>query len=53
MFQKWPFFDHLWSFFWQLHRYLSQKLGTDGHFEGLNMSKTQLYQFYDINYKCP
>ena len=23
-FQKWPFFDHLWSFLWQLHRYISQ-----------------------------
>ena len=29
-FQKWPFFDHLWSFFWQLH--FSQNWDSDGHF---------------------
>ena len=24
--------------FWHLHRYLSQKVDSDGHYEGLNMS---------------
>ena len=41
------------AIFCQLHKYLSQNLGADGHFEGLNVSKSQLNQFYDINYKCP
>ena len=40
----WPFYDHLWSFFCQLHRHLSQKLGSDGYFEVLNKSKSQLDQ---------
>ena len=31
---KWPFYDYFWSFFWQLHKYLSQKLGADSHFGG-------------------
>jgi hypothetical protein len=31
-------------FFCQLHRYLSQNLGADGHFEMLNKSKSQLDQ---------
>ena len=39
-FQKWPFFDHLWSCFWQLHRYLSQNWDSDGHFEVLSVSKS-------------
>ena len=41
------------AIFCQLHKHLSQNLGADGHFEGLNVSKSQLNQFYDINYKCP
>ena len=41
------------AIFCQLHKHLSQNLGADGHFEGLNVSKFQLNQFYDINYKCP
>ena len=45
----WPFV----VFFWQLHRYLSQNWDSDGHFEVLSVSKFQLNQFYDINYKCP
>ena len=40
----WPFYDHLWSFFCQLHRYISQNLGADSHFEVLNKSKLQLGQ---------
>ena len=42
--QKWPFYDHLWSLFCQLHRYISQNLDTDSHFEVLNKSKSQLDQ---------
>ena len=30
---KWPFYDHFWSFFCQLHRYLSQNWGSDIHLE--------------------
>ena len=37
MFQKLPFFSHLWSFFWQLHRYLSQNWDSDRHFEVLSV----------------
>ena len=39
-FQKWPYFDYLWSFFWQLLEDLSQNCGSDGHFEMLSMSKS-------------
>ena len=28
----------------QLHKYISQNLGSDGHLEGLNMLKSQLNQ---------
>ena len=28
----------------QPHKYISQNLGADGHFEGLNVSKSQLVQ---------
>ena len=38
-FLLWPFYDHSWSFFCQLHKCLSQNLGADGHFEVLNKSK--------------
>ena len=41
------------AIFCQLHNHLSRNLGTDGHFEGLDVSKSQLNQFYDIIYKCP
>ena len=37
---SWAFYDHFWSFFSQLHNYLSQNLGSDSHFESLNMSKS-------------
>ena len=37
---KKPFFDHFWSFFSQLHRYLSQNWVLDGHFEMLSVSKS-------------
>ena len=36
---KWSFYDHMWSFFCQLHVYLSQNWDSDGHFEVLNKSK--------------
>ena len=32
------------AIFCQQHKYLSQDLGADGHFEGLNMTKSQLNQ---------
>ena len=32
------------AIFCQLHKHLSQNLGADGHFELLNMSKSQLDQ---------
>ena len=38
---RWPFYNHFWPFFCQLHKYLSQNLGADSHFEGLNVSKSQ------------
>ena len=41
---RWPFYNHFWPFFCQLHKYLSQNLGSDGHFEEVNMSKSQLNQ---------
>ena len=44
MSHKWPFLDHFVSFFCQLHEYLSQNLGSDVHFEVLNLSKFQLDQ---------
>ena len=37
----WPFWDHFWSFFCQLHEYFSQNLGFDIHFDVLNVSKFQ------------
>ena len=37
----WQFYDHFWSFFCQLHEYLSQNLGFDVHFDVLNVSKFQ------------
>ena len=41
------------AIFYQLHKHIFQILSADGHFEGLNVSKSQLNQFYDTNYKCP
>ena len=38
---RWPFYNHFWPFFCQLHEYLLQNLGADSHFEGLNVSKSQ------------
>ena len=35
---RYLFYDHLWSFFRQLHEYLSQNWSSDGHFEMLNKS---------------
>ena len=39
---KWPFYDHFWPYFCPM--YLSQNLGSDGHFEVLNRCKSQLVQ---------
>ena len=39
-----PFYNHFWPFFRQLYVYLSQKGGSDGHFEVLNGSKYWLVQ---------
>ena len=41
---SWPFYGHFWSFFGKLHEDLSQNLVTGGHFEVLNLSKSQLDQ---------
>ena len=41
---KCPFYDHFWPFFHQLYFYLSQKWGSDGHFEVPNGSKSWLVQ---------
>ena len=40
----WLFYSHFWGIFCQPYRYLSQTFGADGHFEVLNMSKSQLDQ---------
>ena len=41
---KWPFYDHFWSFFCQLYIHLSQNWGSNGHFEMLNGPKSWLGQ---------
>ena len=41
---KWPFYDHFRPFFGQLHDFISQNWGSDGHFEVLNRSKPWLIQ---------
>ena len=41
---KWLFYDHFRPFFGQLHDYISQNWGSDGHFEVLNRSKPWLIQ---------
>ena len=38
------FYNHFWPFFGQLYFYLSQKGGSDGHFEVLNRSEYWLVQ---------
>ena len=47
----WPFYNHFRPFLCLLHLYLSRNLDADNHFEGLNVSKSQLDQNYDISYK--
>ena len=42
--EKWPFSDHFWSFFCQLHVYILQNWGSDSHFEVLSWSATYLVQ---------
>ena len=41
---SWPFYNPLWSFFGQLHKYLSQNLASDDHFDEPNMPKSYLDQ---------
>ena len=41
-FYKWPLFDLFWPLFHRMCVYLSQNLGSDGHFEVLNGSKSWL-----------
>ena len=41
---KWLFYVYFWPFFCQLYVYLSQKRGSDGHFEVLNGSTSWLVQ---------
>ena len=40
----WSFYNRFWLFFCHLHKYLSQNLDSDSHFEELNMCKSQLDQ---------
>ena len=44
MTHKWSSWDHFWPFFDQLHEYISQKRGSDSHFEMLSVSKSLLDQ---------
>ena len=44
MTHKWSSWDHFWPFFGQLHENISQKRGSDGHFEMLSVSKSYLHQ---------
>jgi hypothetical protein len=39
MTHKWPSWGHFWPFFVQLHENLSQKGGSDSHFEMLIVFK--------------
>ena len=41
---KWPFYDYFWAFFCHLYVHLSQNWASDGHFEVLHGSKSQLVQ---------
>ena len=41
---KWQFYDHFQLVFCQLYQHLSQNWGSDGHFEVLNGSKSNLVQ---------
>ena len=38
--KSWPFYDHFWPFFCQLQKYISQKWGSDEHFEVPNLPKS-------------
>ena len=40
MTHKWSSWDNFWPFFGQLHENISQKRGSDGHFEMLSVSKS-------------
>ena len=36
---KWPFYDHIWTFFCQLYVYFSQNWGSEGYFNGQKWSQ--------------
>ena len=44
-FQNWPLFDQLWSFLWQLHKYLSRNWDLDGHLRSLGFNWIKSYGF--------
>ena len=44
MTHKWSSWDKFWPFFGQLHENISQKRGSDGHFEMLSVTKSKLGQ---------
>ena len=48
---KWQFYDHFQLVFCQLYQDLSQNWGSNGHFEMLNGSKSNLVQKLWPNYK--
>ena len=42
--QKWPFYDPFWPFFCQLHQIFQKNWNSNGHFEVLSRSESQLDQ---------
>ena len=48
---KWPIYEHFWSFFCQLYIHLSQNWGSNGHFEVLTKSKSNWNKFYSLKSK--
>ena len=38
----WPFYNHFWPLFCQLHKHLSQNLDSYSHFEGLNIGSKSM-----------
>ena len=44
MTHKWSSWDQFWLFIGQLHENISQKRGSDSHFEMLSVSKSELNQ---------
>ena len=43
-YMSWTFYNPLWLFFDQLHKYLSQNGASDDHFDVPNMPKSYLDQ---------